>query len=233
MQGRCVRLEQGRFENVKEYSTDPVAKAMEWEKTGFERLHLVDLDGAQKGDNPNLPVVKEICQKTNLKVDYGGGIRSTTDVSKLFSLGISYLTIGSVAVNQPAVLKAWMNRYGAEKFILAADVKNGKIAISGWQESTAISLKQLAEDYIQSGIQQIMSTDISRDGMLNGVSTDFYTHLRQRYPSLIIIASGGVSSLDDIKLLRKAGIDGVITGKALLEEHINPKDLINEQSNKD
>jgi phosphoribosylformimino-5-aminoimidazole carboxamide ribotide isomerase len=232
MNGRCVRLEQGRFENVKVYPTDPVAKAMEWEKAGFKRLHVVDLDGAKQGKNPNLLIVKEICQKTNLIVDYGGGIRINTDISKLFSLGISYVTIGSMAVNQPQVLKTWMNRYGAEKFILAADVKNGKIAISGWQESTAISLKQLANDYIQSGIQQIMSTDISRDGMLNGVSTARYKELKQSYPALYIIASGGVSSADDIRSLDHAGIDAVITGKALLEGIITPEELL-KQSNKD
>ncbi len=233
MNGRCVRLEQGRFENVREYAPDPVAKVMEWEKAGFKRLHVVDLDGAQKGENPNLLTVKEICQKTNLKIDYGGGIRAKTNISKLFSLGISYLTIGSMAVNQPQLLKAWMNRYGSEKFILAADVKQGKIAINGWQEETETNLTQLADDFIQSGILQIMSTDISRDGMLNGISSSFYQELRQSYPNLYLIASGGVSSLNDIKKLNNAGIDAVIVGKAFFEGIINPKDLLNELSNKE
>jgi phosphoribosylformimino-5-aminoimidazole carboxamide ribotide isomerase len=228
MNGRCVRLEQGRFENVKAYSTDPVAKAMEWENAGFKRLHVVDLDGAQKGENQNMLTVKNICQKTNLIVDYGGGIRINTDISKLFSLGISYLTIGSMAVNQPQVLKNWMKRYGSDKFILAADVNDRKIAISGWQEATEIGLTQLTDKFIQLGIRQVMSTDISRDGMLNGVSEPLYKELRQRYPELYIIASGGVSSINDIRALETAGIDAVIVGKALLEGFITPQGLLNQ-----
>jgi len=225
MNGSCVRLEQGRFENNKRYNIDPVEKAKEWENAGFERLHIVDLDGAKKGIASNLNTVKEICKHTSMEVDYGGGIRATKDIDELFSIGISYITIGSVSVKKPDLFRKWMDIYGPEKFILAADVKKENIAISGWQETTAISIFELIETFMKSGLKQVMCTDISRDGMLRGVSTKLYSKLKRKYPELDIIASGGVSSIDDLYSLEKENVDAVIVGKALFEGVIEPEML--------
>jgi len=227
MDGSCVRLEQGRFENKKKYSIDPVEKAMEWENSGLERLHIVDLDGAKNGNASNLKTVKEICKHTGMKVDYGGGIRATTDLDELFSIGISYITIGSIAVKKPDLFGQWMDTYGPEKFILAADVRKENIAISGWQETTGMTIFELIETFIKSGLKQVMCTDISRDGMLRGVSTELYSKLKQQYPNLNIIASGGVSSIDDIYTLENEHVDAVIVGKALLEGIIKPEMIKN------
>ena len=228
MDGSCVRLEQGRFENKTNYSIDPVEKAMEWEKSGLERLHIVDLNGAKNGNASNLKTVKEICKYTRMKVDYGGGIRATTDLDELFSIGISYITIGSIAVKKPDLFRQWIDTYGPEKFILAADVRKESIAVSGWQETTEMTIFELIETFIKSGLKQVMCTDISRDGMLRGVSIELYRKLKQQYPNLNIIASGGVSSIDDIYTLEKENVDAVIVGKALLEGIIKPEMLKND-----
>lgn len=232
MNGSCVRLEQGRFENKKKYSIDPVEKAMEWENSGLERLHIVDLDGAKNGNTSNLKTVKEICKHTRMKVDYGGGIRATTDLDELFSIGISYITIGSIAVKKPDLFRQWMDTYGPEKFILAADVKEESIAISGWQETTGMAIFELINAFEKYGLQQVMCTDISRDGMLKGVSTELYRKLKQEYPKLNIIASGGVTSIDDVCNLEKEKIDAVIVGKALFEDKIKSETLNNFQFKK-
>jgi len=223
MNGSCVRLEQGRFENNKMYFLDPVKKAKEWENAGFERLHIVDLDGAKNGIASNLNTVKKICKHTGMKVDYGGGIRVTTDIDELFSIGISYITIGSIAVKKPDLFRQWIDNYGSEKFILAADVRKENIAINGWQEKTGVTIFELINMFIQSGLQQVMCTDINRDGMLKGVSTQLYRKLKRKYPYLNLIASGGVSSIDDLYNLEKEKVDGVIIGKALLEGLIAPE----------
>jgi len=225
MDGSCVRLKQGQFENNKKYSKSPLEKAMEWESKGFERLHIVDLDGAKYGSASNIKIVEEICRKTGMIVDYGGGVRTSEDIDKLFSIGISYLNIGSIAVIKPHLLRQWMDTYGPEKFILAADVREENIAINGWQKTTGMTIFELIETFINDGLKQVMCTDISRDGMLKGISTKLYRKLKRRYPKLNIIASGGVTSIDDIYGLEKEKVDGVIVGKALLEGVIKPEIL--------
>ena len=225
IEGKCVRLTQGDYAQKKIYNENPLEVARMFADTGISRLHLVDLDGAKAQHIVNHKVLEKITTKTNLIVDFGGGLKSDDDLRIAFECGASMITGGSIAVKNPLVFTRWIQKYGPERIILGADVKNEKIAVSGWTENTDIELIPFLDDYRKKGISKIICTDISKDGMLEGPSTELYTEILRCLPDAYLIASGGVSSLRDIELLEEAGIPAVIFGKAIYEGRIRLKDL--------
>ena len=218
--GGCVRLERGDFSRQKNYSADPVDIARRYEAAGVRYLHLVDLDGARQKKIVNRAVLERIALATDLHIDFGGGIQSEKDLRIAFDCGAAQVTAGSIAVKSPATVQAWLAAFGADRFILGADVKDNKIAIHGWQEHTDVALFPFVEQWHQAGIDTLICTDIARDGVFAGPATALYSDLKARLPGLRVIASGGVSSIDDLQALQAADIDGVIIGKALLEGRI-------------
>lgn len=225
IEGKCVRLTKGEYDSKKVYNEDPVAQAKEFEKLGFKRLHVVDLDGAKSKHIVNDAVLKGITENTSLVVDFGGGIKTTEDIEKAFAAGASMVTLGSIAVTNPELCKEWIGKYGAEKIILGADVRNGKISINGWKEDSEEDLVPFLKKYIDMGIRNVLCTEISKDGTLAGPAVELYKELMAEYPMMHLIASGGVSSNNDITDLNKAGIPAVVFGKAYYEGRINVKEL--------
>lgn len=224
--GQCVRLTQGDYSSTKIYDESPVRIACQFEKAGFRRLHLVDLDGAKSAHVVNLNVLKEIKESTHLEVDFGGGIKSDRDLDAVFDNGATYATIGSVAVSQPALFREWVIRYGPERIILGADVRNGHISINGWKEDSKISIDDFLHTYLKMGIRNVLCTDISKDGLLLGTSVDLYKHIMECFPECNLIASGGVSSMHDLEELDEAGIPAVVFGKAIYEHKIDLSEVI-------
>ena len=225
IEGKCVRLTQGDYAQKKIYNENPLEVARMFADAGISRLHLVDLDGAKAQHIVNHKVLEKITTKTNLIVDFGGGLKSDDDLRIAFECGASMITGGSIAVKNPLVFTRWIQKYGPERIILGADVKNEKIAVNGWTENTDIELIPFLDDYRKKGISKIICTDISKDGMLEGPSTELYTEILRCLPDAYLIASGGVSSLRDIELLEESGIPAVIFGKAIYEGRIRLKDL--------
>lgn len=223
--GQCVRLSEGDYARSKVYSDSPSEMAKRFETIGFKRLHVVDLDGAKSKHIVNEAALREITTSTSLTVDFGGGIKTDSDIDKAFAAGASMVTIGSVAVTNPELMEAWIDKYGAERLILGADVRNGKIAINGWKESSAIDLLPFIKQYVEKGITKVLCTDISKDGMLGGTAVALYKKVMQEFPSLHLIASGGVSCKEDIEELQREGIPAVVFGKAIYEGKINLKEL--------
>jgi phosphoribosylformimino-5-aminoimidazole carboxamide ribotide isomerase len=223
--GRCVRLSQGDYDQQKTYHEDPVAVAKDFERRGFRRLHLVDLDGARSGKVVNEKTLQEICRQTSLQVDFSGGISSETDVQRALEAGAAFISVGSIAVRQPEVFKSWIARFGAGKFLLGADVKDGVVVVRGWTESTKLDVFALIDDYVSTGISQVVCTDVSKDGMLAGPSFQLYEEILQSFPGLKLVASGGVSSISDIEKLEEIGCTGVIIGKAFYEGKLKPEEL--------
>ena len=223
--GKCVRLTQGDYSKKKVYNENPVEVAKEFEDAGLKYLHVVDLDGAKAGDVINWEVIRSICQETNLQVDFGGGIKLQDQVQRLFDYGVQQVNLGSIAVKDPEIVLRWINTFGADKIILSADVKNEMIAISGWQENASIRITDFLKDYIQKGIEYVTCTDISTDGMLTGPNIELYQKILFSFPQLNLIASGGVSCLDDLRELQQVGVDGAIVGKAIYEGKIMLEDL--------
>jgi phosphoribosylformimino-5-aminoimidazole carboxamide ribotide isomerase len=223
--GKCVRLTKGEYDTKKVYSDDPLEMAKRFEAHGFERLHLVDLDGAKAGKVINLAVLETICTNTALKVDFGGGIKSDQDLENVLNAGADQVTIGSLAVKDPEKLKEWIAKYGPDRIILGADVKDNKIAVSGWLETSSLDLFDFLKDYHALGIRHVLCTDISKDGMLEGPAFDLYNALMRAYPDLQLIASGGVSGIDDVKQLKENGIPSVVIGKAIYEGRIDLNEL--------
>ncbi|CCY91876.1 1-(5-phosphoribosyl)-5-[(5-phosphoribosylamino)methylideneamino] imidazole-4-carboxamide isomerase [Bacteroides sp. CAG:1076] len=223
--GKCVRLSQGKYDSQKVYNENPVEVAKEFEAYGISRLHVVDLDGAASHHVVNYRVLDRIASQTSLIIDFGGGVKSDEDLAIAFENGAQMVTLGSIAVKQPETLCQWLDKYGNEKIILGADVKDKKIAISGWKEESSQELMPFLDYYIKRGITKVLCTDISRDGMLEGPSTPLYKDIMATYPELHLIASGGVSSLDDILKLHEAGIPAVVVGKALYEGKISLREL--------
>ena len=213
--GRCIRLEQGDFERIATVGEDPVTVAREFAREGFGRLHLVDLDGARYGAPRHLEVLREITGLTDLKVDYSGGLRTTADLRAAFEAGCSQVVIGSSAVLAPELCQEWFREFGPEEIIIGLDVFQGTVRVKGWTEGSGLILDQVIDRYIPSGLTTVMSTDISRDGMLAGPSFELYAGLAQRYPSLRVIASGGVHSSEDLERLSASGVCEAIVGKAL------------------
>ena len=223
--GSCVRLTQGDYSQKKVYSENPLDVAKAFESAGLQFLHLIDLDGAKAGKVTNWRVIEAITKDTGLVVDFGGGVKTDEEVSRLFDLGVAQLNIGSVAVTNPEKITAWIEKFGTEKIILSADVKDEKIAISGWQENSSIAITDFLKDYIRKGIEYVTCTDIGTDGMLTGPNIDLYKKILLSFPQLNLIASGGVSNMDDLYELKQIGVDGVIVGKAIYEDRIRLDEL--------
>ena len=223
--GQCVRLTKGDYDQKTIYGK-PIDMALEFERIGFNRLHVVDLDGAKSKHIVNEAVLKAITTDTNLIVDFGGGIKTDEDIEKAFAAGASMVTVGSIAVTNPDLFMGWLEKYGADRMILGADVRHGKISINGWKEDSTEDLLPFLKKYIDAGVRNVLCTEISKDGTLSGPAINLYKQVMDAYPELHLIASGGVSSADDIAALDRAGIPAVVFGKAIYEGRIDLKQLI-------
>lgn len=223
--GQCVRLTKGDYEQKKVYDNNPAEVAKQFEELGFKRLHVVDLDGAKSKHIVNDNVLRAITSQTSLVVDFGGGIKSEEDIEKAFSAGASMVTVGSVAITNPALFMQWVDKYGADKLILGADVRNGMISINGWKEDSAEELMPFLKQYVDKGVKNVLCTEISKDGTLQGPAIELYKEVMAAYPGLHLIASGGVSCNQDITELEAAGIPAVVFGKAFYEGKIKVEEL--------
>ncbi len=223
--GKCVRLTQGDYAQKKEYASDPLEVAQRFEKAGLSRLHIVDLDGAKSRKVVNAETLKRVADNTNLAIDFGGGIKSNESLELVLASGANQVTAGSIAAKNPELVKQWINQYGPEKIILGADVKEEEIAINGWQEGSGINLFNFLDQYIKQNIIYCICTDVSRDGLLQGPSFQLYQRIMARFPTLKLIASGGVSSMDDLVELEKIGVYGAIVGKAYYEGRVSLDEL--------
>ena len=224
--GQCVRLTKGDYDQKTVYRDSPAEVAKEFEQIGFKRLHVVDLDGAKSKHIVNDQVLQAITTETKLTVDFGGGIKTDEDIEKAFAAGASMVTVGSIAVTNPELFIGWLSTYGPERMILGADVRHGKISINGWKEDSEEDLLPFLKKYIDAGVRNVLCTEISKDGTLSGPAIDLYQKIMAAYPQLHLIASGGVSSIDDIKALDAAGIPAVVFGKAIYEGRIDLNQLI-------
>lgn len=225
IEGKCVRLSQGDYAQKKVYNENPLEVAKEFESAGIRRLHLVDLDGAKAKHIVNYKVLESIATHTDLTIDFGGGLKSDEDLRIAFESGAKMVTGGSIAVKEPDTFLSWLDKFGAERIILGADVKDEKIAVSGWIESTNLELLPFVKDFVERGVDKVICTDISKDGMLKGPSIDLYKRMLAEIPSLYLIASGGVSSMKDIEELNEANVPAVITGKAIYEGRIKMEEI--------
>lgn len=223
--GECVRLTKGDYDRKTVYGSSPVEMAKRFEKAGFKRLHVVDLDGAKSKHIVNVDTLKAITTETNLVVDFGGGIKTDDDIEKAFSHGASMVTVGSVAITDRELFAGWLEKYGADKIILGADVRHGKISINGWKEDSTEDLLPFLKYYIDKGVKNVLCTEISKDGTLAGPATLLYKEIMAAYPHINLIASGGVSCIDDIKALNDAGIPATVFGKAIYEGKIDIDEL--------
>ncbi len=225
IEGKCVRLTQGDYGQKKIYNKNPLEVALQFEDAGLKRLHLVDLDGAKAKKVVNWKVLEKIASKTSLHVDFGGGVQSEDDIKIVFESGAKQVTGGSIAVKQPDLFEHWLKTYGGEKIILGADAKNEKIAVSGWEEGTSIWVYDFVEEYVEKGVKYTISTDVAKDGLLQGPSFDLYKNLQDKCPDLNVIASGGIAGIEDVEKLAEMNIYGVIIGKAIYENRISLADL--------
>jgi phosphoribosylformimino-5-aminoimidazole carboxamide ribotide isomerase len=223
--GKCVRLSQGDYAQKIIYNEQPLEVAKMFEEIGIKRLHLVDLDGAKKGAVVNQKVLETIASKTNLTIDFGGGIKTDESIQSVFDAGAHMATLGSIAVKNKSLFFSWIKKYGANKIMLGADVKDEKIAVGGWLESTDISIIDFIQENLSNGIENIFCTDISKDGLLQGPGIDLYKKIINHFTSIQLIASGGVSSINDLNELKAIGCSGVIVGKAIYERRITIKEL--------
>ncbi|NAW50866.1 1-(5-phosphoribosyl)-5-[(5-phosphoribosylamino)methylideneamino]imidazole-4-carboxamide isomerase [Elizabethkingia argentiflava] len=224
--GKCVRLSQGDYTTQKIYNENPLEVAKQFEDYGFRYLHLVDLDGAKAQRIINYKILEQLCSNTSLSIDFGGGIQSQNDLDIALNSGADQITGGSIAIQQPEIFIDWLQKYGPEKIILGADCKNRKIATQGWSKSSDTDVVQLIEAYTKKGVSYAICTDISKDGMLQGPSLDLYTEILNR-SSIKLIASGGVSHLQDLLSLQAIGCEASIIGKAIYEGKIQFKELQN------
>ena len=223
--GKCVRLTKGDYDTKKIYNEDPVSVAKECEAHGIRRLHVVDLDGARSKHIVNDKVLQRIARETNLVIDFGGGIKTDEDVARAFEAGAHMITIGSIAVTDPERSMEWLHKYGPEHIVLGADVRNGRVSINGWKEDSQEELLPFLDRYLSEGMRNVLCTDISKDGMLQGPAIALYREVMEHYPDCHLIASGGVSSMDDIRALEAAGIPAVVFGKAIYEGKIKLEEL--------
>jgi phosphoribosylformimino-5-aminoimidazole carboxamide ribotide isomerase len=223
--GKCVRLTQGDYSQKKIYNENPLEVAKSFEGIGIRRLHLVDLDGAKKGEVVNLKVLESIASKTRLTIDFGGGIKKDKDISSVFDAGAAIATIGSIAVRNKELFFDWIKKYGADRILLGADVKEEKIAIGGWLETTDISIFDFITENMKQGIDTVFCTDISKDGLLQGPSIELYKKIKLKFPVLNLIASGGVAGVEDLEALKEINCSGAIVGKAIYEGHISINQL--------
>jgi len=225
IEGKCVRLTQGDFAQKTVYNENPLEVAKQFEDAGIRRLHLVDLDGARTGQVVNLHVLEKIAGETNLIIDFGGGIKTEETLTAVFNAGANLATTGSIAVKAPEKFYSWVEKYGAGRFLLGADVKNEKLAVNGWLEETELSVYDFIADNVAQGVKNIFCTDISRDGLLKGPAIDLYKKIMEKTPEVNLIASGGVSNMRDLEILKNNGCYGAIVGKAIYEGKISLKEL--------
>jgi phosphoribosylformimino-5-aminoimidazole carboxamide ribotide isomerase len=225
IEGKCVRLTQGDYMQKKVYNENPLEVAKQFEDSGIIRLHLVDLDGARAGRIVNWKVLESIAAKTTLAIDFGGGIKTEKDIEIIFDSGGAIAAIGSIAIKQAELFYQWLQKYGGEKILLGADVKDEKMVIHGWTEQTETDIFDFLQENINQGLKQAFCTDVSKDGLLQGPSLDLYKKIIEKFPDLYFIASGGVSSLNDLVQLKEIGCKGAIVGKAIYEGKIKIKDL--------
>lgn len=225
IEGKCVRLTKGDYDTKKVYG-NPVELAQEFEQLGFRRLHVVDLDGAKSKHVVNIDTLRQITTKTHLIVDFGGGVKTSEDLDRTLEAGAQMVTAGSIAVTNPELYLVWLEKYGAEHLILGADVRNGRVSINGWLEDSDVLLPDFLTRYMAAGTRNVLCTEISKDGTLSGPAIDLYRDVMQRHPQCHLIASGGVSSLQDIVALDQAGIPAVVFGKAIYEGRIDLKELL-------
>lgn len=223
--GKCVRLTKGNYDDKTVYGDSPLEMARRFEAIGYRRLHIVDLDGAKSKHIVNIAALKSITAGTKLKVDFGGGIKTNEDIEKAFDNGAAMVTVGSIAVTNPGLLQTWLERYGTDRIILGADVRNGKVSINGWKEDSDRDLLPFLRHYVDMGVKNVLCTEISKDGTLSGPATTLYKSIMAAYPGLHLIASGGVSKPEDIHELDKEGIPAVVFGKAIYEGKINLEEL--------
>ena len=223
--GKCVRLTKGDYNACKTYSDNPLDMALRFQDAGLRRLHLVDLDGARSKHIVNYPTLEKITGHTDLAVDFGGGIKATSDLETALGCGAAMVTVGSTAVTDPGLIGRWIEDFGQEHIILGADTRDGRISVNGWKEDSTLSLNDFIRDYMQKGITQVLCTDINRDGMLQGPSVELYQSLLKEFPGIRLIASGGVSSVQDLIDLKEAGLPAAIVGKAYYEGRITLEQL--------
>ncbi len=223
--GKCVRLTQGDYAQKKIYNEHPLEVAMEFEDAGLKRLHLVDLDGARAGKVKNWKVLETLAGRTGMVIDFGGGIKTAGDVDIVFNSGAALATVGSIAVKDGPLFVSWLEGYGADRFLLGADVKNEKITVGGWLETTDTWIYDFIRDYMEKGVRQLFCTDVSKDGLLQGPALELYATIVDKFPALHFIASGGVSGMDDVIRLAEVGCKGVIIGKAIYEGRVTLNEL--------
>ena len=223
--GKCVRLTKGDYDQKTEYG-EPLEMAREFERIGFKRLHMVDLDGAKSKHIVNSKVLTQVTSETSLEVDFGGGIKTHTDIEAAFDAGAQMVTVSSIAVTQPNLFTWWLQKYGPDRMILGADVRNGKISINGWKEDSEEDLLPFLKKYVDAGVKNVLCTEISKDGTLGGPAFELYADVMKKYPDLHLIASGGVSCIEDIKALEAIGVPAVVFGKAIYEGKIDLRELI-------
>lgn len=224
--GKCVRLSQGDFSQKKIYNENPLEAAKEFESFGLKRLHIVDLDGAKNGKVTNLKVLETVARNTNLTIDFGGGIKTDEDINSVFDAGAEMASIGSIAVKNAEKFFEWLAKFGSERILLGADVKGKNLAINGWQKETEIEILPFLREYFAKGVTQTFVTDISKDGLLQGSSNELYAEILREIPEIKLIASGGVSCIEDVAELEKIGCSGVIIGKAIYEGRIKLEELV-------
>ncbi len=223
--GGCVRLTQGDYKRQSSYGVTPVEMARRYADAGVRRIHLVDLDGARAGRPCNLKVLEEVASLGLLDIEWGGGIKDTSDIEAVFNAGGSHAIIGSVSVKRPELMESWLGRFGGEMVILGADLRDGKVAVNGWIDNSTLSAEDLIDRFIPFGLKEVITTEISRDGMLAGPATDLYLALASRYPSITFTVSGGISSMEDIIELDRRGLQRVIVGKAIFEGRITTDEI--------
>ncbi len=223
--GKCVRLTEGNYASKTVYEASPLEMAKQYESLGFKRLHLVDLDGAKAGKVTNWKIVEDIAAHTQLVLDFGGGVKTSAEVKRIIDLGVQYVTVGSIAAKHPEEFKNWLISFGTDKFFLGADVRDNKIMTGGWVDATEIDVMNFVDDYMRLGVNHFFCTDISKDGKLMGPSIDLYRSMIESLPGLHLVASGGVSSMEDLQDLKAIGCKGAIVGKAIYEGKIDLKVL--------
>ena len=225
IEGKCVRLTKGDYSTKKIYNENPLEVALEFQDAGIEYLHVVDLDGAKSSHIVNHKILEQLASKTNLHIDFGGGLKSDEDLRIAFESGAKQITGGSIAVKNPELFASWIEKYGSKKIILGADVMNEKIAVSGWLEDSGLDIFKFLEDYTAKGITNVICTDISKDGMLEGASLELYKKILGQFPKMNLTASGGVSNMEDLEVLRENKLESAIVGKAIYENRISMKEL--------
>ncbi len=223
--GECVRLSQGDYSRKTTYGAAPLDMARQYAEAGVKRLHLVDLDGAKAGEPRNLQVLRDIAGENLLKIEWGGGIKNRAGLEAVLKAGADYAIIGSAAVKNPTMMEQWLQEFGGDKIILGADIRNGKVSVNGWLEDSSLSIEEVIERFLPFGLKEVICTDISKDGMLQGPSTQLYLSLAEKYPGITFTVSGGISSMEDIRSLNEFGLPRVIVGKAIYENRISLNEI--------